>query len=157
MDMGHGGMDHGGMDHGGMDHGDMCSMNMLFTWDTKNLCIIFRSWHVTGTMSLIGSLLAIILLTAGYELVRELTRRYETISQQEISSLPRRDSIQAQQKSKIVKAALYALQIFYSFFIMLLFMTYNGWVMLSVAVGAFIGYLVFGDASGSATKSAACH
>lgn len=41
-------------------------------------------------MSLIGSLLAIILLTAGYELVRELTRRYETISQQEISSLPRK-------------------------------------------------------------------
>lgn len=56
----------------------------------QNLCIIFRSWHVTGTMSLIGSLLAIILLTAGYELVRELTRRYETISQQEISSLPRK-------------------------------------------------------------------
>jgi hypothetical protein len=38
----------------------------------------------------------------------------------------------------------------------LLFMTYNGWVMLAVAVGAFIGYLAFG-AGLSATKSVACH
>ena len=37
----------------------------------------------------------------------------------------------------------------------LLFMTYNGWVMLSVAVGAFIGYMTFGDSS--ASKSVACH
>jgi copper transporter 1 len=37
----------------------------------------------------------------------------------------------------------------------LLFMSYNGWVMLAVAVGAFIGYLTFG--SGSATKTVACH
>ncbi len=37
----------------------------------------------------------------------------------------------------------------------LLFMTYNGWVMLSVAVGAFVGYLAFGNSS--ATKSVACH
>ncbi|KAL1311702.1 hypothetical protein AAFC00_001804 [Neodothiora populina] len=148
-------MDHSGMKHGGMDHGNMCSMNMLFTWETKNLCIIFRGWQVTGTLSLIGTLMGIILLTAGYELVRELARRYETAIQDRVDSLPRRDSMQAAQKSKVVKAALYALQVFYSFFIMLLFMTYNGWVMIAVAVGAFIGFLVFGNAS--ATKSAACH
>lgn len=37
----------------------------------------------------------------------------------------------------------------------LLFMTYNGWIMLSVAVGAFVGYLAFGNSS--PTKSVACH
>jgi hypothetical protein len=37
----------------------------------------------------------------------------------------------------------------------LLFMTYNGWIMLAVGVGAFVGYLVFG--SSTVTKSAACH
>lgn len=35
-------------------------------------------------------------------------------------------------------------------------MTYNGWVMLAVAVGAFIGYLTFGD-NLTSTKSVACH
>ena len=35
-------------------------------------------------------------------------------------------------------------------------MTYNGLVMIAVAVGAFVGYLVFGDDT-PATKSVACH
>ncbi|KAB8542109.1 hypothetical protein FH972_025572 [Carpinus fangiana] len=55
----------------------MCNMNMLFTWDSTNLCIVFRSWHIYTTAQLILSLLAIVALTAGYEAVRELSRRYE--------------------------------------------------------------------------------
>jgi copper transporter 1 len=86
-------MDYGGMDHGDMDMGGQCSMNacidmlfyslftdrkqMLFTWSSKDLCIIFRQWRVTGILSLILSLVAIVLLTAGYECIREISRRYE--------------------------------------------------------------------------------
>lgn len=43
-----------------------------------------------------------------------------------------------------------------SFMPRLLFMTYNGMVMLAVAVGAFVGYLTFADDT-TATKSIACH
>ncbi|KAF4535184.1 putative ctr copper transporter family protein [Lasiodiplodia theobromae] len=211
-------MDHGHMDHGHMDHGDMghgghgdmdmgggpkCNMNMLFTWDTTDLCIVFRSWHVGSTWSLIVSLLGVVVLCAGYELVRELSRRYEASVAARQSGVrvggsgvpdPRTHSIidednnnhfdesssllgsttannaggrtvvawsaREEKRIKIVKAVLYAVQVFYSFFIMLLFMTYNGWVMLAVAVGAFAGYLAFGNAGGaggSATKSVACH
>ena len=50
---------------------------MLFTWDTTNLCIVFRQWRVTGAASLVFSLLAVAALTAGYEFVREMSRRYE--------------------------------------------------------------------------------
>lgn len=35
-------------------------------------------------------------------------------------------------------------------------MTYNGYVMLAVAVGAFVGYLAFGGQT-DATKETACH
>src|ERR1700760_3215460 len=50
---------------------------MLFTWDTRNLCIVFKSWRITGPLSLALSLVAIVLLCAGYEGVREISRRYE--------------------------------------------------------------------------------
>jgi Ctr copper transporter family len=50
---------------------------MLFTWSTKNLCIVFKGWHIRNTFSLIFSLILIIVLCAGYEAVRELSRRYE--------------------------------------------------------------------------------
>ncbi|QKX57509.1 uncharacterized protein TRUGW13939_04623 [Talaromyces rugulosus] len=207
--MDHSHMGHGGMDHGGMDHGDgQCVTNMLFTWSSKNVCVVFPEWRITGTGSLIASLLAIILLTAAYEAVRSFTRIYEANHTQRLraysstvvtgmffpllshmswvffsprqpiaearaslqdneniqqsvddaetgrsgglsnftsSLLVGRDSKQAlEQRGKIVMALL------------LLFMTYNGWIMLAVAVGAFVGYLVFGGGS-SATKSAACH
>ncbi|KAF9892871.1 hypothetical protein FE257_000460 [Aspergillus nanangensis] len=187
MDMGNG-HDHGDMDMGG----GQCNMNMLFTWSSKDLCIIFRQWHITGLFSLLVSLVVIVLLTAGYEGVRELTRRYAAAHVQRLSaftSLGAQDndiadeSLRAhipdgqtqhtpdagspllvgrdnrkrlEQRGKIVMAALYAVQVFYSFFIMLLFMTYNGPVMLAVAVGAFVGYLVFGE-NMSASKTVACH
>lgn len=50
---------------------------MLFTWSTHNLCIVFRQWRITGTSSLVLSLAAIVLLSAGYEGVREISRQYE--------------------------------------------------------------------------------
>lgn len=63
---------------------------MLFTWDTTNLCIVFRSWRVTGFWSLILSLLAVAALTAGYELVRELSRRYEERQAKGVEDMPRK-------------------------------------------------------------------
>ncbi|KAI2613630.1 Ctr copper transporter family protein [Hypoxylon fragiforme] len=160
--MDHSHMDHGHMGHGDMGHGDMpmpmCSMNMLFTWDTTNLCIVFRQWHVRGPTSLIFSLLAIIALCAGYEALREAIRRYEqSIATKQDASLRRSGQADAiGRRAHLVKSVLYGVQNFYAFMIMLLFMTYNGFVMLSVAIGAGLGYYFFGSRT-KATKETACH
>lgn len=61
---------------------------MLFTWDTTNLCIIFHWWHIRSTFTLLVSLVAVAFLTAGYELVREISRRYEVSSAEYANSLP---------------------------------------------------------------------
>ncbi|CUS06784.1 unnamed protein product [Tuber aestivum] len=147
-----------------------CQMSMFFTWSTKDLCLVFRSWHVRNTTTLILSLLAVIALSAGYELVRDLARRYEarvdgalSISEETSSLLPGRAGAVAgageagrkRRNGRIGKAMFYGVQVFYSFFIMLLFMTYNGWVMISVAVGSAIGYTIWGGSG--AAKSVACH
>ncbi|EZF30650.1 hypothetical protein H109_00157 [Trichophyton interdigitale MR816] len=180
--------------HGDMDMGE-CSMNMLFTFSTKNLCIVFPQWRVTGLFSLLLSLAAVVLLVAGYEALRDFTRQYElaTLGQRDLpsnvgctqpvpvpvpvpaSTIPNRlygtavgdesssllgsdrtgrGSV-AERKAKVTRAGLYAAQVFYSFFIMLLFMTYNGWIMLAVAAGAFMGHLMFGESS--ASKTVSCH
>ncbi|KAH6660091.1 ctr copper transporter family protein-like protein [Truncatella angustata] len=160
--MDHSQMDHSGMDHGDMDHGghggmtDMCNMNMLFTWDSTNLCIVFRSWHVRGTASLVFSLLAIVAICVGYEAVREATRRYESWADKRQETAPRRNQVEVSKRAHVIKATLYAVQCFYAFMMMLLFMTYNGWVMLAVFVGNFIGYIMFGNST-KATKETACH
>ncbi|KAH7364235.1 CTR2 long splice variant [Rhexocercosporidium sp. MPI-PUGE-AT-0058] len=173
--MDHSHMDHSHMDHSGMGHGDMgsgtpmCNMNMLFTWDTTNLCIVFKWWHIQTTAGLLFSLLAVVALTAAYEAIRSSSRRYEEYVTKKAVEAPLgavtertpflwtgRNQVEVSQKAHVIKAVLYALQTFYAFMLMLLFMTYNGWVMLAVGVGSFVGYLVFGNNT-SATKDSACH
>ena len=151
------------------------SIQMLFTWDTTNLCLVFPQWRVDGTLSLLLSLLGVVVLSAGYELMRDLTRRYETSSSEYLNRLPSKSLQVAQvylfavlsvstllwawsapkapisdnpilkcsppsadddeqphswfarvgqsaapaaRRTKLVKAVLYAVQVFYSFFIM---------------------------------------
>ncbi|KAJ5161199.1 hypothetical protein N7492_006591 [Penicillium capsulatum] len=186
-------MDHG-HGHGDMDMGGQCNMNMVFTWSAKDLCIIFRQWRITGPLSFILSLFLVVLLTAGYEWIRQVTRKYEAGHNQRLNGFvassanlradngvdnPGLANIPAEtvpnirdesspllagrdnravvaRRGRITLAALYAIQVFYSFFIMLLFMTYNGMIMIAVAVGAFVGYLAFADGT-PAAKSVACH
>ena len=66
---------------------------MLFTWNTENLCIVFSQWRVSGPLSLLLSLVGVALLTAGYELVRELSRKYEESSQEYSTRLPRKSHL----------------------------------------------------------------
>lgn len=61
---------------------------MLFTWDTENLCIIFSSWRITTFGSLIWSLVAVMALTAGYEAVREASRKYEARQAAILENMP---------------------------------------------------------------------
>lgn len=74
-------MDHSKMNHdmpmpgGPMD--DMCSMSMLFTWDTTNLCVIFKWWHVRTSFDLFATLVAVVLMGMGYEYIKLMARRYD--------------------------------------------------------------------------------
>jgi copper transporter 1 len=63
---------------------------MLFTWDTTNLCIVFRQWHITSNLSLVLSLAAIVAICAGYEALREGIRRYEAMVSKRLDTAPRK-------------------------------------------------------------------
>jgi len=142
--------------HGGHGSGPMCSMNMLFTWNTENLCIVFRQWRVDSTFSLFLSLAAIVALGAGYEALREGIRQYEAWTSKRVDTAPRQTKAEVTRRAHVIKSVLYGFQNFYAFMIMLIFMTYNGWVMIAVSVGAGLGYLLFGGRT-TATKDTACH
>ncbi|KAG9244453.1 CTR2 long splice variant [Calycina marina] len=172
MDPSH--MDHSKMDLGGMgtpmEAAAMCSMNMLFNWQTSNLCIIFQWWHIQTTGGLLFSLIGIVGLTALYEAIRAGSRRYEKWSAKRAGEVPQigaiaestplwltgRNQDDVAKRAHVFKAVLYAVQSFYAFMLMLMFMTYNGWVMIAMGIGAFVGYLVFGTDT-AATKESACH
>ncbi|KAJ1672758.1 copper transpport protein, partial [Spiromyces aspiralis] len=56
------------------------------------------------------------------------------------------------------RALLYGAQVFYSYMIMLIFMTYNGYLMVSVALGAAVGFFLFDSGpAASAQRGLNCH
>lgn len=63
---------------------------MLFTWNTKGLCIVFKWWHVSSTLSLIVSLIAVVAIVAGYEALREGIRQYEAWVNRRAETAPRK-------------------------------------------------------------------
>ncbi|CAL1204409.1 unnamed protein product [Candida parapsilosis] len=135
---------------------DMCSMNMLFTWDWNNSCIVFKWWHVKTFYGFIISMVAITLLSSGYELVKGMVTNWErnSIATLTASTTTSNSNSTQQRKFRTQRGILYGIQVFYSFFLMLVFMTYNGWYMIAVAVGAGLGNYFWG---GSSERSLSCH
>lgn len=61
---------------------------MLFTWDTTNLCIVFKQWHIRSTPGLIVSLVAVVLIAMGYEGLRATCRLYEQSIEARVETAP---------------------------------------------------------------------
>lgn len=123
---------------------------MLFTWDWKNTCVVYKWWHVKTFQGFIGTLIAIALLTVGYELLKSWIAKWKARTTGVLPAATGRARSSLRTKHSI----LYALQVGYSFLLMLVFMTYNGWYMLAVVVGAGVGHYLFGDTDGRGLE---CH
>jgi len=156
-------MDHG--DHGGgsgdtnstMDHSMMMSMSFHFG---KSETILFEFWKTTDVGGMIGSCIFIFFLAIAYEalkfyrdyLFRVKTEYYQNkVAQQpptENNGLvrPNYRTVYMKMASSfhVVQTLLHIVQMVISYFLMLIFMTYNAWLCIAVALGAGMGYFLFG-------------
>ncbi|CEP63187.1 low-affinity Cu transporter LALA0_S07e04412g [Lachancea lanzarotensis] len=137
------------MDHGNMDHGDMdmCSMNMLFTWNYKHTCVVFKWWHIRTVSQLILSMILIAIISHLYEYLKYYAGK----------SVAAGGSGNGR-SAKTTRASWYGAQVGLSFMLMLVFMTFNGWLMLAVILGAAWGNYSWGNSTvDNGTRSLACH
>lgn len=168
MDMpGHNMPDHNMPDHN-MPSGS-CQMNMVFSWDYQDTCVVFKQWHVKTRLQFIFTLIAIAAIGVGYEYFRARIKKFlnenssiYSLSGQSTNSEYDSYSPSSYKRFKIISSALYAAQVFYSFFIMLIFMTFNGWYMIAVAVGAGVGNYFFDNFQANSLRldyeqGLACH
>ena len=58
----------------GMPAGPQCSMNMLWNTQIEDTCIVFRSWHISGTAAFAFSCLVVVGLGVLYEYLRVAQR-----------------------------------------------------------------------------------
>ncbi|XP_011346502.1 high affinity copper uptake protein 1 isoform X2 [Ooceraea biroi] len=172
--MNHSGMDHSGMDHSGMDHGNMHHVVEASTSEACNhmamhgmsmtfhtgYCesVLFDSWRISSIGSLIGSIIGIIIMAALYEglkYYREYLfwKTYNSLQYRSVT-VPSEKNVVAEDNRVVqptmlswmhlFQTFLHIVQIVLSYFLMLIFMTYNVWLCCAVVVGAAIGYFLFG-------------
>lgn len=170
-----------------------CSMNMLWNTQIADTCIVFRSWHVSSTASLVGSCIAIMALGVFYEYLRAFQKSFDNrialalvASGKGKTRAPRSGRSSPDDEDagllsgrqifripstgtpvpfflRVVRAALYGATVFLSFFLMLVFMTYNAYLISATVFGAALGHFIFGgtiniDALLSQeSKGMACH
>ncbi|KAI9476231.1 MAG: Ctr copper transporter [Benjaminiella poitrasii] len=160
-----------------------CKMNMLFNWQIENTCVVFRWWHISGPFSMFLSCVAIFLIAAGYEWIRayssliesrwkeaELLLQRNRIDEEEDDGLEGQQQQQQRtlvhayeqharlsRKRELIRSSIYAFLVATSFWLMLVFMTYNGYLMIATVLGAGFGHFIFGNGRLSGDKSIQCH
>ncbi|KAG7446643.1 Ctr-domain-containing protein [Guyanagaster necrorhizus] len=136
-----------------------CSMNMLWNTQIEHTCIVFRSWHITTTTQFVLSCLAIVALGLFYEYLRAFQKTVDariaaSLSKDKRSRRSRSSSrasdfaedslllsgrvlakpltgVAVPPLYRALRATLYGVTVFLSFFLMLVFMTYNVRCLLS--------------------------
>ncbi|XP_074655102.1 high affinity copper uptake protein 1-like isoform X4 [Tubulanus polymorphus] len=147
----------------GMPH--MGGMKMFFHVGIKEH-VLFEQWYIQSVGAMVGSCIAIFILACLYEglkVLREyLLRKHVVAIRYSAYDMPASTSgssreamvMETQQNGSIkhkmiswphiLQTMLHILQIVISYFLMLIFMTYNVWLCIAVVLGAGTGYFLFG-------------
>ncbi|WAR31317.1 COPT1-like protein [Mya arenaria] len=156
-------MDHSGHTtadpHAGHEGMDMeCGMGMMMYFHTgKCEYILFEGIRTTTSGGMIGACFAIFALGVLYEglkvlretlLQRAMVNKYavghSNSSQDTMVVSNKNVGIHMMSCSHFLQTLLHMVQVFFSYCLMLVFMTYNVWLCLSVILGAGVGYFLFG-------------
>ncbi|XP_055913288.1 high affinity copper uptake protein 1 [Eupeodes corollae] len=153
---------HGGVTGVAMDH----MMSMAFHFGC-NETILFSGWKIETVFGLIGSMIAIFLMATLYEglkYYREYLfwKTYNLLEYRPVSMPEKGPEEQSPAPTihyvgevihkkppsmlsinHLYQTLLHVIQVTLSFLLMLIFMTYNVWLAISVVLGAAVGYFLF--------------
>jgi copper transporter 1 len=175
------GMSMGSSSFDSFDHGmgaaSTCKTSeMLWNWNTVDVCIFSSKWHIKSVPQFAASCIAVALLAMSLSLLRRLTHEYDRhilkehkrrtkgTQPQHCNNASSPDSCQRSLREKalgllvssqdptkfrphllqqVVRGVLHLSQFVVASFAMLIFMLLNGYLIFSILVGVFLGYVLF--------------
>ncbi|KAL1837213.1 hypothetical protein VTJ49DRAFT_4114 [Mycothermus thermophilus] len=154
--------------HGMGGHG--CVISMLWNWNTVDACFISSTWKIRSAGMFAGSCIGVILLVMSLEMLRRAVKEYDRYlinkhlasqgqSRRPVSSSGKAASDEGSPApvcvtvagqgyrpalfEQAVRALLHMLQFAVAYFVMLLAMYYNGYIIICIFIGAYLGSFVF--------------
>ncbi|KAK6442552.1 hypothetical protein LTR95_001213 [Oleoguttula sp. CCFEE 5521] len=159
------------MDTGDMMGG--CKISMTWNWYTIDACFIADTWRITSSSMFAGSCIGVILLVIVLEGLRRVSREYDALlvrkrrtsfaaaqvtrngsdsgsDEEKSGAIAQTAAPVAGSKSfkptlgeQLMRATLHMLQFAVAYFVMLLAMYFNGYIIICILIGAFIGAFAF--------------
>ncbi|KAL5114372.1 Copper Transporter integral membrane protein that functions in high affinity copper transport [Pleosporales sp. CAS-2024a] len=135
------------------DMGGSCKISMLWNWYTVDSCFIARSWRVESQRAFAGWCVGVIVLVMLVEALGRAGKEYDRyivgqdVKKQKMttaSPLVTCGRFRPNVVQQGMRALLHMLQWAVAYFVMLLAMYHNGYVMMSILIGAYMGYFMFG-------------
>lgn len=155
------------MDHSG--HDMMSHMMSMSFHGGCNETILFEQWAISSYSGLVWSMIAIFLLAVFYEGLKFYREhlfwkvynnlQYRAVTDKNatngesgsdaqvvhmVGEVMHRTPPTMFSLNHLLQSFLHLIQVTLSLMLMLIFMTYNSWLCLSVVIGAMFGYLFFG-------------
>lgn len=142
-----------------------CKISMLWNWYTIDTCFIAKSWHVTSRGMFAGSCIGVFFFVFACQWLSRISKEFDAVLASNYDPNTSQNNFNSQVNPLIhsvshkwlvkpdtavplhyhlIKTLLYTLEWGASYLIMLLFMYYNGYIIISCILGAFFGKLVFG-------------
>ncbi|KAF9882473.1 high affinity copper transporter [Colletotrichum karsti] len=157
-------MDHGSMGGSSAD----CKMSMLWNWYTIDACFLAESWQIKNAGMFAASCIGVGVLTVFLEIFRRLGKEYDALIQRQFqaraaelqSRIPKETSsccdsestptaavvaasqtlvFRASPLQQLIRSVIHAATFGLAYIVMLLAMYYNGYLIISIIIGAGLG------------------
>ncbi|KIW72662.1 hypothetical protein PV04_00840 [Phialophora macrospora] len=147
------------MSMGDMEMGGSCKISMLWNWYTIDTCFLARSWHVRSRGAFAASCIGVALLAVSMEFMRRVGKEYDTAILAQFQrtvaaraadfktpnscegrvSEPRFVIFRATPLQQLIRAVIHGVTFGIAYILMLLAMYYNGYIIISIFIGAGLG------------------
>ncbi|CRJ80159.1 Copper transport protein CTR4 like [Verticillium longisporum] len=150
------------MSHGShSDDSDLqCQMEMIWNWNTVGSCFLAKSWYIRTEGMMVASSIGVALLAVILELSRRACKEYDSsiVAQMERSVtaaaianpslLPVSTSgspsvrilnLRVSPLQQAIRSLMYAISFSVAYIVMLLAMSFNGYIIVAIFVGAGMG------------------
>lgn len=158
-------------DMGSMDMGNGdCKVSMMWNWNTIDACFISSDWHIETPGQFAGTCIGVFVWVVALQGWMRLHREYDRwIVNRWTSRSGGRSDVKSESQAKnmdltsemslgsssykkfrislpqqLLRAAIYSVEFGAGYLLMLMAMYYNGYVLISGFIGAFVGYFLFG-------------
>lgn len=124
---------------------------MLWNWYTIDSCFLAESWHVTTQGAFAATCIGTVLLVVLVEFVRRIAREYDASIRRQFSRQAAASRtgtkidglatvvFRASPLQQLIRSVLYAAVVGGAYILMLIAMSFNGYVVICIIIGAGLG------------------